>query len=154
MKIGYAANNDERLALLRFAGRMIPHAANLADDHTAVAIGVLTDESRPAACVVFNHYIEADKTIMVHVAAVNPLWTRGTIVRDILAYPFFQLGCNKVWAAMPIKNKHAIDFNKKLGFTREGILRYHIANQHAVITGLLRKEYLRKYWPENSRMVA
>lgn len=154
MKIELPRTPEERLAVLRWVAQRIPHAPTLHTDENAVALAVATDDNQMAAGVVFNNYCPYDGTIQVHLAACNPLWTRGTIVRDILAYPFNQLKVNKVWGATPQDMVHVLKVNRKMGFKQEGILRYHIRGKHAVITGLLRREYLRLYWPDRSRVAA
>lgn len=154
MRIALPQTPGQVEAVLRWVGARIPHAPNLWMDMNAIAMAVVTDGEQMAAGVVFNNYIPDDGTIQVHLAACNPLWTRGTIVRDILAYPFDKLQVNKVWGATPIDMVQVLEVNRKMGFTREAVLRYHVRGKHAVITGLLRKEYLRKYWPERTRVAA
>ncbi len=148
MRIVHCHDAESRMALLRWISARIPHADNFHQDALAVPIGVLTDTGRPAAGVVFNMYYPKDSTIHVSVAASNPLWTRGTIVRDILAYPFLQLGVEKVWATMPQDLAHVLALNRKMGFTQEAILGKHLRGKNAVIARLYRKDYMRKYWPE------
>ena len=154
VRLAYCQDRQATEGLCQWVGARIPHAHNLAFDPNAVAIGVVSDVGNLVAGVVFNTYIPDDSTIQVHLAADNPLWCRGNIIRDILAYPFYQLSVNKVWGATPIDMEHVLSVNRKMGFVREAVLRYHVAGKHAVITGMLRKEYLRKYWPERSRVAA
>lgn len=154
MRVVYCRDAESRLALLRWISARIPHADNFHQDPGAVAIGVVTDTGHPAAGVVFNFYFPQDSTIHVSVAAINPLWTRGTIVRDILGYAFLQLRVEKVWAAMPQDLKHVIALNRKMGFTQEAILGKHLRGKNAVISRLYRKDYMSLYWPETAAQKA
>lgn len=121
-------------------GDSIKHAGPYA------ALGVVDDKGELIAGTIFNDYHPTFSTIQVHLAADTPRWATTNIVRGILAYPFLQLRVNKVWGATPAYLERVLRFNKGIGFTREGVLRHHFGpNQHAVITGMLEKEYRKLY---------
>lgn len=132
-----------------FAG-VVPESTgfNVAKDQP---LGVLSDEGKIAAVVVFSDYQPAYSTIQSHVASDNPLWPRGTVIRDILAYPFLVLGLFKVWAAFPSDNKGTGSLTKKMGFTQEAILGHHYGKgRNAVIMRLYKPTYLQIYWPKET----
>lgn len=98
------------------------------------------------AVVVFHSFAPRQKTCQVSIAATSPRWcTRGNI-RAILAVPFEEWGCRKVWSVMASTNKRALKLNAGLGFKVEGTLRHHFGRKvHAIVTGLMASEYAAKW---------
>lgn len=145
MRVVYGLDSQVML----WVARNIPGIDTL-DYGKAVALGVVSEEGQALAGVVFNEYRPQYGTIQVHVAAISPKWCTRNIVREILAYPFLQLKVNKVWSAMAHDNERAIRFNKGIGFKQEGTLRYHFGDKHAVVTGMLAKEFRQRYLNEGA----
>lgn len=110
------------------------------------AIGVVSQQGQLMAGVVFHDYQPTCGTIQLSCAAETPRWASRNIVREILAYPFVQVGLNKIWTATPHENERAIKFNKGIGFRPEATLRHQFGpKRHAVICSMLRHEYVRLF---------
>jgi RimJ/RimL family protein N-acetyltransferase len=105
----------------------------------AVGLG-LEEDGELIAGVVFNMYTVA--SICMHVAA-DP--GRRWMTRDFLwrsfAYPFIQLGCNRITGLVRVDNLEAQQFDEHLGFVKEGRLRCATTDgTDMFIYGMLRKE--------------
>lgn len=108
------------------------------------AIGVGTDHL--IAGMVYHDWQRKFGTIQLSMAAASPMWARREIIHGLLAYPFDQLGCFKVWTATAIDNEKALKVNTHVGFKREAILAHQFGHKrHAVIMRLLRPDYARLY---------
>jgi RimJ/RimL family protein N-acetyltransferase len=109
------------------------------------AIGVVGNDGSPLAGIVWHDYQPQFKTIAFSIAAVSPRWITRNIVRELLQYPFDNVGVAKVWTATPSSNGRALRLAKGLGFTREGVLSHHFGKDHAVISRMFLRDYLRLY---------
>ncbi len=109
------------------------------------AIGVANEQNEIAAGIVFHDYQPRYRTIQVSVAARDPRWATAKIIKQILSYPFLQLGVNVVWSAIAHDNARAIKFNKGIGFTPEGVGRFRFGDKHAWVSSMTAKEYNRRY---------
>lgn len=118
------------------------------------AIGVVSTEGRIAAGVIFNDYHPEFKTIQATVAAETPRWATHRLLREIFSYPFLQLGCNVVWAAIEHDNQRAIRFVKGIGFVQEGVGRFRFGKKHAVVCSMTAKEFRKKYLRDAGRREA
>jgi RimJ/RimL family protein N-acetyltransferase len=107
-----------------------------------VAIGVV-DGAQLVAGVLFHNYIPEFGSIEVSIAADTPRWLSRNRVSLILGYPFRQLGCGRVSAAIMASNSRSIRLCMGLGFKREGLVRRGFGRDDAVILGLLREEWER-----------
>jgi RimJ/RimL family protein N-acetyltransferase len=106
---------------------------------TDVAIGV-EENGELIVGVVYNMY--TGPSISMHVAAVEgKRWlTRDSLYR-FFAYPFIQLGCNRVTGLVREDNLQAQKFDEHLGFVREGLIRGACEDgQNMILYGMLRKE--------------
>lgn len=112
-----------------------------------VAIGVPNkDHTRLIAGVVYHFYQPHHGVIELSMAAESPMWARHDVISELLAYPFKQLGCYKVFTCTDIANEKALRVNYHIGFTREAVLAHQFGkNRHCVICRLLQPEYDRKY---------
>lgn len=113
------------------------------------AIGIATDTALIGG-MVYHDYQEEFGTIQLSIATTSPMWARKEIIRDLLAYPFFQLDCFKVWAAVPADNEPAIKTNIHAGFTKEAVLAHQFGRKrHAVICRMLKTDFIKKYGLSN-----
>lgn len=85
------------------------------DPACSSAIGWEQDGSLVAG-VLYDHY--NGRSICMHVAIEKPV-TRG-YTRACFAYPFEQLGVQKVVGLVDSTNEKALRFDKALGFVEEG----------------------------------
>lgn len=107
------------------------------------AIGIVKD-GKPLAGVVYNNFIEhkgASVSLEMSVAAESREWLNKQILFALFAYPFIQIGVPRVQSTMAADNAHAIEFNKRLGFTQEGYGRKaYFDGRDCVVTSMLREE--------------
>jgi RimJ/RimL family protein N-acetyltransferase len=109
------------------------------------AIGIETG-GRLVGGMVYHDWQRDFATVQLSMAAVHPMWARRRIVKGLLAYPFYQLDCHKVWTATPIDGEAAIRTNLHVGFTKEAVLAHHFGpKRHAVICRLLKPKFQRLY---------
>lgn len=107
-----------------------------------VGIGVI-DGAQLVAGVLFHNYLPEFGSIEVSIAADTPRWLSRNRVSLILGYPFRQLGCGRVSAAIMASNRRSIRLCEGLGFEREGLVRRGFGRDDAVILGLLREDWER-----------
>ncbi len=109
------------------------------------AIGVMSD-GRLIAGVVYNEYQPEHRTMQLHIASSSPMWARKETIRDLLAYPFLQLGVYKCWVQTPIDNEKSLKATKHIGFQVEAVLRHHFGiGRNGVISGMVLPEYKQLY---------
>lgn len=110
------------------------------------ALGVMSNTGSLMAGVVFHDYQPELGTIQLSMAAQNPMWARRSTIRDLLEYPFRQLGVYKVWTAIPHTNTKAIRVNEHIGFKKEATLAHHFGQKkHCVVCRMLLPDYNRIY---------
>jgi hypothetical protein len=126
----------------RWVSLHIPHMGG-ADFGPSSAIGVVDDQGLIRAGVVYHNWLESYRSIELSCASDTPRWATPEIVRALLRYPFVQLNCQRCTSVTPLKSDQPRRFLKRLGFTQEGIARLGFGDDHAVIYGLLAKEWAR-----------
>ena len=109
------------------------------------AAGVLDGEGRMLAGVVYHGFRRANRTIEMSVAADTPRWATPGIIRDVLAYPFGQLGVLKAVAMVDPDDARTVRFVTGLGFEREAVLRRHIAGRDVAIHSMFRETWLGRW---------
>ncbi len=111
------------------------------------AIGVMSaDRKSLIAGVTYFDYEPMHGTMQLAFASDNPMWARRETIKQLLAYPFDQLGIFKCWVTISSDNKHSIKTVEHIGFKLDGILSEHFGKkQHAVIMRMFAKEYHRIY---------
>lgn len=111
----------------------------------AVATGD-TPQDRLLAVIVYHAYDKPSRTVQMSIAAASPRWATRDTIRGLLAVPFEQWHCRKVWSVVASNNDRAQKLALGLGFKKEANLRHQMAHGvHAVILGLMEDEY-RKIW--------
>lgn len=105
----------------------------------AVGIG-LEKDGELIAGVVFNNYNKLN--IHMHVAAKKGTnWLNRQYLTCCFAYPFVQLGVNRVTGLVRVDNLPAQKFDEHLGFKREGIVRRACPDgTDMILYGMLREE--------------
>jgi RimJ/RimL family protein N-acetyltransferase len=116
----------------------IPHAEHFGP---ASALGVIDKDGKAVAGVVYHDFIPAYGTLQLSMVAETPRWATRSILKELLTYPFEQLGVRKVWTATPLKNQRALRFNKGIGFKQEAVLANHYGDDHAVICRMFKKQF-------------
>ena len=111
-----------------------------------VALGVTDGTELLGGIVFFN---STGNDIQCAVAAVGPIAARPRAMAQIFAYPFVQLGLDRVSAEIELDNARSIKLAQGLGFVREGTKRRAApGGRHVGVYGLLKKQFnLKRYMP-------
>jgi RimJ/RimL family protein N-acetyltransferase len=142
---------DQSAAIAAWVAARIPHMAGAGDFGPCSAIGVVAADSRALGGVVFHSYQPRFANIEVSFASATPRWLTRNLIRSILAYPFDQLGCQRLTAITPKKARAARAFLDHFGFKREGVVRRGFGDDDAIVSGLLRWEWDRSPWAPEHR---
>ena len=132
-------------AVASFVAMLIPQVQRGFGE--CAAIGVAHGDTLLGG-VVYHDFQPECRAIQLSFGAVDSRWLIGppgdrrAIVRGLLAYPFEQLRLNRVWGLTPKKNRRARAVIDGLGFKREGVARAGFGDDDAIISGLLRREWL------------
>ena len=102
------------------------------------AIGVIKDETTPVAGVVY--YAHRWPVIEMACASIDPKWLSRKFLRIFFDYPFNALNCKRIVSLVDVDNAHALEFNRKLGFVREAVLKDAHPNGDAVLLRMLKSE--------------
>jgi RimJ/RimL family protein N-acetyltransferase len=105
------------------------------------AIGVLDEDGRMIAGVVYHNYDPFLAGIEVSCASDGARWANRETFRALLRYPFTQLRCARITAATPRRATSTRQFLEGLGFVREGSLRRAFGDDNAIVYGLLREDW-------------
>ena len=141
----FAQQGEETQRMAAWVAERIPHMHG-GDFGHCVAGGVVRDGLLVAG-VVFHDYHPAYSTIQVSIAAERSGWATRPALRAMFEYPFGQLGVNLLWAAMPANLPDVHEFNGRLGFKREAVLRHRYGRKrHAVIASMTQGEWKRSPW--------
>lgn len=104
----------------------------------APSIGLL-ENGRIIGGVVYTMY--TGNGIMMNVAGGYKGWINRAFLRAAFAYPFKQLGCTRVSGLVRVDNFAAQQFDERLGFKREGLVRRGDDDgTDLIMYGMLREE--------------
>lgn len=112
----------------------IPHVSSFKD---MAAIGVERDGVLVGG-VVYHEFRGND--VQMSCAATSRRWLKEGFLRALFAYPFAQLGCDRVSSFAPKGNTHTRRFLEKLGFKEEGNMRRGFVGDDCILYGMLREE--------------
>lgn len=147
-----------------WVAQRIDHVSSGEDFGPCAAIGVMSSEGLMLGGVVFNNYRPRYRDIEVSFAAEATAeirdratrertrqvsaarWLTRPIICGLLSYPFAQLNCQRITGVTPRKATSARRFLDHFGFKREGLVRRGFGDDDAVISGLLREEWLSSKW--------
>ena len=97
---------------------------------------VLTADEKPVGAVVINGY--AHGNCYMTAAIWGPVGVPAA--RNVFAYCFEQLECNRITLHCKVSNARALKMVQRLGFKREGLCRAYFDGEDAIVLGLLRAE--------------
>lgn len=99
----------------------------------------LLENGRIIGGVVYTMY--TGNGIMMNVAGGYKGWINRAFLRAAFAYPFKQLGCTRVSGLVRADNYAAQQFDERLGFKREGLVRRGDDDgTDLIMYGMLREE--------------
>lgn len=116
-------------------------AERVSENEFILARGIgLAEDGELIAGVVYENY--TGKNITMHVAAVpGKRWLNREYLYRCFAYPFIQLGCNRVTGLVKSDNFEAQKFDEHLGFKKEGLLRRACDDDtDLILYGMLKEE--------------
>lgn len=132
----------------------IPHVGAGMEFGPCQAIGAVNDHGVIEAGAVYHAYQPRFRSLEISFALdAKGRLTRG-VIGAMLRYPFGQLQCQRITACAPLKATSTREFLEKLGFRREGVVRLGFGNDHAVIYGLMAKEWARSPYHDREAVVA
>jgi RimJ/RimL family protein N-acetyltransferase len=102
------------------------------------AIGVIR-RNKLVGGIVYHEYRPELKTIMVSMAGEG-FWMTPSVLTSFFAYPFEQLGCNRIWLMTAKRNKRTRRFVEGIGFKLEGCMRRGFLTDDLMIYGVLARE--------------
>lgn len=121
----------------------------------ARAIGVLREDGDLVAGVVYHGYDQDCPSVEMSFAADTANWLTRPIICELLRYPFDGLGCRRITGVTPRRATSARRFLDKFGFRREGVATEGFGDDDAIISRLLKREWLATKWakplPERRR---
>ena len=114
------------------------------DRNAETALGVVRDDGTLIAgfaCVRFLERNAKPVSMEICVVATRPIWARPEIMRDLLFYPFVQVGCVRLTSMVAASNRLARKTNEKAGFVQEGVIRKGFdGTDDLIVYGMLRNE--------------
>jgi RimJ/RimL family protein N-acetyltransferase len=121
--------------VIKFVGERVDEN----DFGSAIGIGQYKD-GKIIAGVVYNLY--NGPSICMHVAAEpGTRWLTRDFLFRVFAYPFIQLGCNRVTGLVRTDNMEARRFDEHLGFKQEGVIRKGASDgTDMILYGMLMEE--------------
>lgn len=103
-----------------------------------VTIGIERD-SELTGGVVFFDWFPTWKNVYVAIAGEGEFLTRR-ILRCLYAFPFTQLGCERVTVLINEQNRLAVNLVLRIGFCLEGVMR---GTPNCLVFGLLKKDAMK-----------
>jgi RimJ/RimL family protein N-acetyltransferase len=121
--------------VIKFVGERVDEN----DFGSSIGIGQYKD-GKIIAGVVYNLY--NGPSICMHVAAEpGTRWLTRDFLFRVFAYPFIQLGCNRVTGLVRTDNMEARRFDEHLGFKQEGVIRKGASDgTDMILYGMLMEE--------------
>lgn len=112
------------------------------DEH-ARFIGRLRDTGEVWGCVGYERFSRHD--CLIHMAGY-PGWMNRDMLKAAFAYPFRQLGLERVTGLVDATDEYVLNLDRKLGFVEEGRMRKALGDRDIIVMGMTRDDC--KYWSE------
>ena len=100
-------------------------------------------DSKLIAAAIYNNYVHYDCQLTF--VSADPRWASRQVVRQVLGFPFYELGTLRITTLTDADNHKAINLNLKLGFQKEGVLRHGSPmgnGNDGVICGLTKEDFI------------
>lgn len=95
-------------------------------DGTSKAIGYVIDDQLVAAVIYSNFASRQDGSFFnleMGIFSIDKRWCNRHYLNAVFAFPFIQLGLERVQTVCSSEDEGVIMFNKRLGFVQEGVHR-------------------------------
>jgi RimJ/RimL family protein N-acetyltransferase len=93
-------------------------------------------DNRLLGGVILTRYTGEGGSIAMHVAGFNPRWLNRDFIWAVFHYAFEGLKVNKVFGEVPASNRKALQFDQKLGFKVEGLIRDVFPDGHLYLLAM------------------
>jgi len=141
----WAATPEDSAMLEQWAVDRIPYMRG-GSFGPCICGGVVRDGALRAV-VVFSEWQPEYGTLQASIASDGPGWATRDVLREMFRYAFVTASANLLWSSIRADNAAAIEFNRRLGFRRDAVLRHRYGRgKHAVITSMTRGAWLRSQW--------
>lgn len=115
------------------------HPTFLPEDPDTQALGAEVDGELYAVAM-FNNFTTTNCAMHI-VSNGGRRWASRTFLSAAFAYPFVQLGTNRVTAMVPANNIQALTLDLRLGFKVEGVMREaERGGEDVVVLGMLKRD--------------
>ena len=104
------------------------------------------------AGVVYCNYMPQFETIQLHIATDNLSCLDGETSRELLTYPFDEIGVYKCLIMIPSDNKKILQVIDSMKFKREATLKHHFGeNRHGIIFSMLKPDFQNLYGEDHDQ---
>lgn len=113
----------------------------IGDFGKCISLGIVRD-SKLIAAAIYNNYVHYDCQLTF--VSDDPRWASRQVVRQVLGFPFYELGTFRITTLTDANNHKALKLNEKLGFVREGVMRKASPmgnGNDGVICGLTKEDF-------------
>lgn len=100
---------------------------------------VVDEFSQPIAVAAFHNFTECNCEISLATLGHRTL-ASPRILRELLSYPFDQLGLRRLTAVVRPDNHRSLEQVRRMGFLVEGLVRNWYPDSHGILLGLLRED--------------
>lgn len=121
------------MTIAQLQGNLTP---NWGDNYKTIAL--VNDANEFRCGVVYNNF--DSENVCAHIAIWPGARLTAAFIRAAFEYPFCQLNKRRITATIARKNKKAIRFVRKLGFTYEGCLRDFFRDGDLMVYGMLKAD--------------
>lgn len=106
---------------------------------SGTTIGLEDEDGNVIAGIVYENC--NSENCFFHIAAIEGRrWGTREFLYYAFAYPFLQLGCNRVTGMVASTNKDAVNLNIRLGLELEALLYGAVPNGHLLIYRMFKKD--------------
>lgn len=148
-KLYYPTTDKEKRALIDWCVDLLPLRMAI-PAATAQPVGVISNDATRlyAVCVWHNYVPECgliELTASSKAGAIH--WGRPNVIRELLHYPFAQVGCRKMVVHIATSNAAANAVAAKAGLVHEATLRHHYRDKmHAHLWSMTAHEWRKSRW--------
>lgn len=133
----FVTEPERRAEVLEWTRERIEHVQGW--PHGSTAIGV-EHEGRLVIGVVYSWYSGFAMEMSTAIDEAGKAILGRRILRVVFGYPFEDAKCLRVGTLAPAWRADIVEFNERLGYVREGLMREATPQGDYVIFGMLRRE--------------
>lgn len=97
-------------------------------------------DQRMVGGLIFNQY-RPDQDVWWTIFSCDKRWCTRSVLKQMFTEAFVHLNCRRINLLVSKKNKHSLNFVRRLGFKKEGVLRqFREDGEDCYILGMLKQE--------------